>query len=88
MSRIYKVCVVSGPNEVGKDIFAIKPYLDSFESFKEEIFIRKAEMKNTPFKLYYRGKCGHVEMFLRRFVMFQKQRAISLLSQFKPNFII
>lgn len=55
MSRIYKVAICVGPS-ADKEIFAIKPYLESFDSFKEEIFIRKPELKNQPLKIYYTGK--------------------------------
>lgn len=67
MPRIYKICIVNPSNESANEMFAIKPYLESFDSFKDEIFIRMPELKNQTLKIYYQGKCGHLETILRRF---------------------
>lgn len=72
MSRIYKICVVNNSNETASDVFAIKPYLESFDSFKDEIFIRMPELKNQQLKIIYRGECGHIEIFLRRLKTFHE----------------
>lgn len=56
MSRIYKICVVNNLTENTGEVFAIKPYLESFDSFKDEIFIRMPELKNQALKIYYQGK--------------------------------
>lgn len=57
MSRIYKVSFDNGLGK--KEVFAIKPYLENFDSFKEEIFIRMPELKAKTLKFFYEGKCGH-----------------------------
>lgn len=57
---IYKVCVVNQSNEGANEVFAIKPYLESFDSFKDEIFIRMPELKNQTLKIYYQGKCAAI----------------------------
>lgn len=57
MSRIYKICVVNNLTENTGEVFAIKPYLESFDSFKDEIYIRMPELKTQPMKIYYQGKC-------------------------------
>lgn len=62
MSRIYKICLLNQSNENGCEVFAIKPYLESFDSFKDEIFIRMPELKNQPIKIYYQGKV-HMQPF-------------------------
>lgn len=61
MPQIYKVCVLNHLNDNSNEVFAIKPYLDSFDSFKEEIYIRMPELKNQQFRIYYEGKCSHFE---------------------------
>lgn len=50
MSRIFKVCIQ------GQEVIAIKPYLDNFQCFKEEIFIRKPDLKNKNLRFAYDGK--------------------------------
>lgn len=59
MPQIYKVCVLNHLNDNSNEVFAIKPYLDSFDSFKDEIYIRLPELKNQQFRIYYEGKCSH-----------------------------
>lgn len=61
MPQIYKVCVLNHLNDNSNEVFAIKPYLESFDSFKDEIFIRMPELKNQQFRIYYEGKCSHFE---------------------------
>lgn len=56
MSRIYKVCIHGHPKVGTMEIFAIKPYLESFDNLKEEIFIRKPDLKNRDIRIYYTGK--------------------------------
>lgn len=73
MSRIYKIFIVNNVNETEGDVFAIKPYLESYDSFKDEIYIRMPELKNQQLKIVYRGKCGHIELFLRRLKTFHEQ---------------
>lgn len=56
MSRIYKICVIGFPFDGANEVFAIKPYLESFDSFKEEIFIRMPDLKTQNLKIYYEGE--------------------------------
>lgn len=56
MSRIYKVCIHGHPKVGTMEIFAIKPYLESFDNLKEEIFIRKPDLKNRDIRIYYTGE--------------------------------
>lgn len=59
MPQIYKVCVLNSLSDNANEVFAIKPYLESFDSFKDEIYIRMPELKNQPFRIYYEGMCSH-----------------------------
>lgn len=74
MSRIYKVCIHGHPKVGTMEIFAIKPYLESFDNLKEEIFIRKPDLKNRDIRIYYTGKLGAayyvVDFFFFLFVRF------------------
>lgn len=60
MTKIYKVVILNHPLEGSNEVFAIKPYLESFDSFKEEIFIRMPELKSQTLKLFYEGKCSAI----------------------------
>lgn len=81
MSRIYKVSFENGSGK--KEVFAIKPYLENFDSFKEEIFIRMPELKNKSLKFFYEGEYGHFgilffSFFAEAFIAsFQKRSPIS-----------
>lgn len=85
MPRIYKICIVNPSNESANEMFAIKPYLESFDSFKDEIFIRMPELKNQTLKIYYQGKCGHLETI---FASFPKRFDLQSISLFCVNFTI
>lgn len=61
MPQIYKVCVLNHLSDNSNEVFAIKPYLESFDSFKDEIYIRMPELKNQQFRIYYEGTCSHFE---------------------------
>lgn len=56
MSRIYKILFDNGSGT--KEMFAIKPFLERLDDFKDEIFIRMPELKNKSLKFYYEGECG------------------------------
>lgn len=87
MSRIYKVCIVGsdGANEV----FAIKPYLESFDSFKEEIFIRLPHLKSQDLKFYYEGKCcSHFGFFLLYEKFRSKRFCVVIIFQCKGNTVV
>lgn len=73
---IYKVCVVNQSNESANEVFAIKPYLESFDSFKDEIFIRMPELKNQKLKIYYQDADGdNITIFnALDFGIFQEQK--------------
>lgn len=76
MSRIYKICIVNSQSEKAGEVFAIKPYLESFDSFKDEIFIRMPELKNQPLKIFYQDSDGdNVTIFnALDFGIFQEQK--------------
>ncbi|XP_055303023.1 protein ref(2)P-like [Sitodiplosis mosellana] len=62
--RIYKICVVNNLAETAGEMFAVKPYLETFDSFKDEIFIRMPELKSQALKIYYQDADGdHVTIF-------------------------
>lgn len=54
MSKYYKVSIQE--KSVATEMFAVKPYLDSFDCFKEEIFIRKPELREKNLRFSYYGK--------------------------------
>ncbi|XP_031624754.1 sequestosome-1 [Contarinia nasturtii] len=76
MSRIYKICVVNNLTESAGEVFAVKPYLESFDSFKDEIFIRMPELKNQPLKIYYQDADGDKITIFNAldFAIFQEQK--------------
>lgn len=81
MSRIYKICVINQSTENANEVFAIKPYLESFDSFKDEIYIRMPELKSQPLKIYYQGTCSHFETVFASFSeMIHEQRTRFCLS--------
>lgn len=54
MSRSFKI---SFDDHVGeKEVFAVKPISDDFDSLKEELYARKPEFRNKSLKFYYEGK--------------------------------
>lgn len=59
MSQIYKVYILSEQNENENEIFAIKPSLDGFNNFKEQIFTRLPKLQVHSLKFYYKGMCSH-----------------------------
>lgn len=59
MSTIYKVFVLDHPVEGNRDAICVKPYLDNFENFKEEIFIRFPELRDAQLNIFYEGGCCH-----------------------------
>lgn len=82
MPQIYKVCVISS-NDNANEVFAIKPYLESFDSFKDEIYIRMPELKNQPFRIYYEDEEGDKITIFNAldFGIFQEQK-------FKKVFVV
>lgn len=54
MARNFKI---SFDDRVGeKEVFAVKPNSDDFDSLKEELYARKPELRNKSLKFYYEGK--------------------------------
>lgn len=56
MSGVYKVYIHGQPKVGTMEVFAIKPFLESFDGLKEEIFVRKPDLKNQDIRIYYNGK--------------------------------
>lgn len=56
MSGVYKVYIHGQPKVGTMEIFAIKPILESFDTLKAEIFVRKPDLKNLEYRMYYNGK--------------------------------
>lgn len=67
MSQIYNICVVGHPKESENKLFAIKPNVNNFDTFKNEIFIRMPELMDHSLTFFYQGKCIHVPTCLKVF---------------------
>lgn len=58
----FKICVRESLDEHPSEHFLIQliPHFDSFADMKKKIFIRKPELENHLYKMYYIGKCGYI----------------------------
>lgn len=54
MARSFKISFDNGVDN--KEVFAIKPNSEDFESLKEELYTRKPELRNKLLKFYYEGE--------------------------------
>lgn len=60
MSRNFKI-VVDWNNQTKRVVIIIKPYLNDFDNFKREIFMRMPELKGKPLEYHYEGQ---LEVFI------------------------